>query len=97
MHYSTQRLAEAEEFFKRAISYAPQLVEAQQNLGAVLAVTGRLPQAIEQWKEGLKYEPDNGTLLFFIGMAYRDMGEEGLAQPWLERAREQGVTDGRKP
>ncbi len=88
--YAAQQLTEAEASFRKALSYDPHLVDAHRNLGAVLAVTGRLPEAIEQWKEGLEHDPDNGTLLFFIGSAYRDMGREDLAQPWLERADEQG-------
>ena len=46
----------------------------------------QFPQANEQWKVALQYEPRNATLLYYIGSAYRDMGQPAEAAPWLEKA-----------
>ena len=61
-------------------------MDARRNLGAVLAMKKDFNAAIVQWKEGLKIEPDNPTLLFYIGSAYRDMGQPEKSTEWLERA-----------
>ena len=64
----------AEELYRRAVATDPRFVEARRNLGAVLASRSRFGDAIEQWKEGLKYAPDNLLLNQYIGRAYTDMG-----------------------
>lgn len=50
------------------------------------ALQKRFEEAITEWKAGLNLEPDNATLLFFIGSAYKDMGQEEESKIWLEQA-----------
>jgi tetratricopeptide (TPR) repeat protein len=52
----------------------------------VLAMKKKFPEAIQQWEEGLKFEPNNKTLLQYIGSAYKDMGQPEKAQTYLNRA-----------
>lgn len=81
-------LDSAENVYRRSIQFDPRFVDARRNLGAVLAMKQKFPQAIEQWKEGLQYEPNNATLHFYIGAANCDMGDPASAQPWMDKARQ---------
>ena len=92
IHFLRGNLEEAEKVYRESIKFDARFLDARRNLGAVLAMKKRFPEAIEQWQEGLKFEPNNGTLLFYIGSAYRDMGQMDKAQPWLDRAAAAGVT-----
>ncbi|MBL7775528.1 MAG: tetratricopeptide repeat protein, partial [Saprospiraceae bacterium] len=86
IYFLRQQLDSAEVVYRKSLQVNPRFVDARRNLGAVLAMKRQFPQAIEQWQEGLKYEPENPTLLQYIGSAYKDMGQPDKAQPWLERA-----------
>jgi hypothetical protein len=86
IYFMRNQLDKAEEVYKESIKYDPRFVDARRNLGAVLAMKKNFTAAIEQWQEGLKYEPDNATLLFYIGSAYRDMGQPEKSTEWFEKA-----------
>lgn len=86
IYFLRQQLDSAETVYRKSISLNPRFIDARRNLGAVLAMQRRFPEAIEQWQEGLKYEPDNTTLLHYIGSAYTDMGQPEQAKPWMDRA-----------
>ncbi len=83
---ATSELDSAENVYRRSIKFDPRFVDARRNLGAVLAMKRNFPSAIEQWKEGLKFEPNNATLNFYIGSAYCDMGDKASAGPWFDKA-----------
>jgi tetratricopeptide (TPR) repeat protein len=76
----------AEELYRRAVAVDPRFVEARRNLGAVLASRRKFAEAIEQWKEGLKYAPEDLRLNQYIGQAYVDMGQPELGRPFQEKA-----------
>lgn len=80
------QLDSAESVYRRSVQFDPRFVDARRNLGAVLAMKKKFPEAIEQWKEALKYDKNNPTLLYYIGSAYWDMGQKDAAQPWLDKA-----------
>ena len=86
IYFLRNQLDSAETVYRKSLAVNPRFIEARRNLGAVLATKKEFPAAIEQWQEGLKYEPENPTLLQYIGSAYQDMGQPEKAQPWLERA-----------
>jgi tetratricopeptide (TPR) repeat protein len=78
----------AEEVYRKAVEYDPRFVDARRNLGAVLAMQKKFPQAIDQWKEALKYADDkkSPTLYLYIGSAYKDMGQPENSTEWFEKA-----------
>ncbi|MBU6341723.1 MAG: tetratricopeptide repeat protein [Bacteroidetes bacterium] len=86
IYFMRNQFDKAEEVYRKSIQYDPRFIDARRNLGAILAMKKQFPAAIEQWQEGLKFEPRNATLLFYIGSAYRDMGQPEKAQSWLEQA-----------
>lgn len=75
----------AEEVYRKAVQYDPRFVDARRNLGAVLAMKGQFKEALEQWEEGLKYDPNNLTLLEYMVNGYRDMGQPEKGQPYADR------------
>ncbi|MEI6411243.1 MAG: tetratricopeptide repeat protein [Bacteroidota bacterium] len=86
IYFMRAQYDKAEEVYRKSIQYDPRFVDARRNLGAIMAMKKQFPAAIEQWQEGLKYDPNNATLLFYIGSAYRDMGQPDKAQPWFDKA-----------
>jgi tetratricopeptide (TPR) repeat protein len=86
IYFMRNQFDKAEEVYRKSIQYDPRFIDARRNLGAILAMKKQFPAAIEQWQEGLKYEPRNATLLFYVGSAYRDMGQPEKAQTWFEQA-----------
>jgi tetratricopeptide (TPR) repeat protein len=79
-------LEKAKDCYENAVKYDPRMVDARRNLGAVFAMQKNFNEAIKQFSEGLKYAPDDPTLNFYLGSAYRDSGREDLASPYLEKA-----------
>jgi tetratricopeptide (TPR) repeat protein len=63
-------------------------VDGRRNLGAVLAMQRKFPQAIEQWKQALEYADKTKlpTLYFYIGSAYKDMGQPEKSGEWFDKA-----------
>jgi protein O-mannosyl-transferase len=96
IHFMRGNLQEAEKVYRESIKYDPRFVDARRNLGAVMAMKKQFPQAIEQWLEGLKYKEEDYTLLFYIGSAYKDMGQMDKAQPWLDRAERAKIKEATK-
>jgi protein O-mannosyl-transferase len=86
IYFLKNDLAKAEEVYRKSIALDPRFVDARRNLGAVLAMTKRFPEAIEQFEAGLKYDPRSAILYFYIGSAYRDMGQAEKGLPFLEKA-----------
>ena len=81
-------LDSAQVIYQKSLDFDPRFADARRNLGVVFAMKQQFPAAIEQWKEGIKYDADNATLHFFIGSAYIDMGNRQEALPWFNKARE---------
>jgi tetratricopeptide (TPR) repeat protein len=86
IYFMRAQYDKAEEVYRKSIQYDPRFVDARRNLGAIMAMKKQFPAAIEQWQEGLKFDANNATLLFYIGSAYRDMGQPDKAQPWFDKA-----------
>lgn len=79
-------VAKAEAVYRESVKWDPRFVDGRRNLGALLARQGKFNEAIEQWQEGLKIEPNNVALLQFIGFAYRDLGQPDKSKIWMDKA-----------
>jgi tetratricopeptide (TPR) repeat protein len=86
VYFQQNKLAEAEDVYTKAIALDTRFVDARRNLGVIYAITKRFPQAIEQFKEAIKYAPKSAILYFYVGSAFRDSGDATSAQPFLEKA-----------
>ena len=74
------------ENYRKAVQYDPRFVDARRNLGCMLAISKDFKQAIAEFQEALKYDPGNADILFFMGSAYKDMGDTKNAQIYLDQA-----------
>lgn len=54
--------AQARKRFLRATDIDPEMAEAWQNLGALSESAGQLDRALQSYRSGLRYSPDNGPL-----------------------------------
>ena len=70
----------------RSVSIDPRFVDARRNLGSVLAMKGKFSEAIEQFKLGVKYAPEEAILHFYLGQATKDSGNAEGAKLHFERA-----------
>ncbi len=88
IYFTRGQPEKAEEVYKKAVDFDPRFVDGRRNLGAVLAMQKKFPAAIEQWKEALKYADNtkSGILYFYIGSAYRDMGQPEKSGEWFDKA-----------
>lgn len=88
IYFTRNQPEKAEEVYRKAVEFDPRFVDGRRNLGAILAMQRKFPEAIEQWKEGLKYADNNksGILYFYIGSAYKDMGQPEKSGEWFEKA-----------
>jgi len=64
----------------------PAFIDARRNLGVALALQKRFQEAITEWLIGLDFDADNAVLMFYIGSAFKDLGNTESAQNWLEKA-----------
>ena len=88
IYFSRGQPEKAEEVYRKSVEFDPRFVDGRRNLGAVLAMQKKFPQAIEQWKEALKYADNkkSGILYFYIGSAYKDMGQPEKSGEWFDKA-----------
>ncbi len=88
IYFTRNQPEKAEEVYRKAVEFDPRFVDGRRNLGAILAMQRKFPEAIEQWKEGLKYADNtkSGILYFYIGSAYKDMGQPEKSGEWFEKA-----------
>lgn len=88
IYFERGDLATAQGLYEKAVSLDPRFSDARQNLGSIFARQRQFTQAIEQYLEGLKYDPNHIMLNYFLGLAYRDNGQAELGRPYLERAKQ---------
>lgn len=67
--------AEAESLYLRAVSAAPDYLDAWLNLGCMLCHQGRFPEAVAQYRAALAHLPDQPLLYFNLGVAQEDAGD----------------------
>lgn len=63
------------EVFRRAIDLDPDMTAAYESLGAALASSGRMPEAIQVFHQGLAIDPLSATLNFDLGLALKAQGD----------------------
>ncbi len=71
--------AEAEAAYLRALSAAPDFLDAWLNLGCLLCDQGRFDEAVTRYREALVHLPDQPLLHFNLGVALEDAGARRAA------------------
>ncbi|MFT5166938.1 MAG: Tfp pilus assembly protein PilF [Saprospiraceae bacterium] len=86
VYLESGRATEAIEAYKNAVKYDPRFVDARRNLGSSYANTKQFDKALVEYKTALEYEPKSPILHFYIGMVYKDLGDQVNSKVWLDKA-----------
>jgi protein O-mannosyl-transferase len=86
VYLESGRGPEAIEAYQNAVKYDPRFVDARRNLGSAYAKTKQFDKALVEFKAALEYDPKNPILHFYIGMVYKDLGDQANSQTWLNKA-----------
>ena len=68
-------LGGAEQHYRLALELRPGHALAHTNLGSVLAVTGRLDEAVEEFNRALEIDPGLTPARLYLAMAERDRAD----------------------
>jgi tetratricopeptide (TPR) repeat protein len=85
-HCKSGRRDLAIEWLGRALRLNPDIPEAHNNLGVVLAQGGRLREAVTSFRQATRLKPDFAEAHNNLGNALRDLGQMEAAQVSLEEA-----------
>lgn len=77
------KLLAAERYLKRAIEIDPGLPEAHFQLGALNEQQGNFAEALSQFEEAVRLQPDSGPYHYRLAQAYRKLGQEKKAEKEL--------------
>jgi two-component system chemotaxis response regulator CheY len=78
--------AEAEGFLSRGLSNVPGAVILKNRLGIAFRIQGKYKEAIDNYRSALKESPDDENLLYNLGRAYHDDGQEEKAALIMKQA-----------
>jgi O-antigen ligase/cytochrome c-type biogenesis protein CcmH/NrfG len=79
----------AEDELKRAIYLDPKNIQAYNELASLYIHQNEYEKAIDQWKKAMELNPDFAErylFVYYIGMAYQQMGENESAQDYFLQA-----------
>jgi tetratricopeptide (TPR) repeat protein len=79
-------LPKAKACYEKAVQYDPRMVDALRNLGAVNAMEKNFEGAIKWFSQAHQYAPEDATINFYLGSAYKDAGRAAEGQPYLDKA-----------
>jgi putative PEP-CTERM system TPR-repeat lipoprotein len=81
-----QDLSQALQYATRAYILAPRDGSVNDTLGYVLLKKGKTEEAVKVLKQAESLLPDNATVLYHLGLAYKTRGEVKLAEETLQKA-----------
>ncbi|MCP3024708.1 tetratricopeptide repeat protein [Cupriavidus basilensis] len=81
----TEKPIEAEAAYRRALEAEPTFLDPYLNLGCTLCDAGRFGDAVELYRIGVTYLPNEPLLHFNLGVALEDMSRTGEALSSYER------------
>lgn len=86
IYFNMRQYDKALEVYEKAVKYDPHFADAWLNLGSTLGTLGRFDEAINAFKKSVEYKPDNAIVYYFIGITYRQAGDEANAKIYLDKA-----------
>jgi tetratricopeptide (TPR) repeat protein len=88
LHWSENRLVEAESAFRKAIEKDPDSSLGYSRLGALLVMQNRAGEAVTAYQEAIIREPDNARYFAALSIAYLHTGYHEMARTMAQRAAE---------
>ena len=88
VYHQSQKLAEAERYYREALKQNPYFIEVLNNLGTVEYVRKNYERALEQYERALKIRPESPTILLNMGACLFDMKRYDEAFKATQRALE---------
>ena len=86
VYHQSQKLAEAERYYREALKQNPFFIEVLNNLGTVEYVRKNYERAMEQYERALKIRPESPTILLNMGACLFDMKRYDEAFKATQRA-----------
>jgi len=89
--YSAQKkgdLGHAHEFYEKALSIDPTLIDAATNLGAIEANRGHLREALRLWQDAFQRAPGQSRIGMNIARLFCDTGQPSSARDYVLRVLE---------
>lgn len=74
------------EVFEKAVKLNPNYSEAWSNLGSAYGMLGDLDRAIANFEKAVAADPNNELANYFLGITWKNKGNELLAKQYLDRA-----------
>ncbi|OWF55836.1 Transmembrane and TPR repeat-containing protein 3 [Mizuhopecten yessoensis] len=78
------RLSEADNLLRTAVSMRPDYVQGYINRGDIMVKMARLPDALEQYKTALMYEPENADVHYNVSLTTCKTSSGNSMQLWPE-------------
>src|SRR5262249_22627474 len=88
VYHQSQKLNEAEKYYREALKENPYFLETLNNIGTVEYVRQRYDNALQQYQKALKIRPDSPTILLNMGQCLFDMKRYDEALKATQRALE---------
>jgi tetratricopeptide (TPR) repeat protein len=86
IHLQSNRLAEAEHYFRKALALDPKYSQAWSELGAVYEARQDLPKALASFEKALSFEPDAAYILLNAAQAAEKLNEPAKAGQYYRNA-----------
>lgn len=71
--------------YERCLLHAPDFLPARLNLAHAYLTAGRVPDAIEQYREVERRDPQNLTVMYNLGILFADLNHPEDARRYLDR------------
>jgi tetratricopeptide (TPR) repeat protein len=76
------------ELYLHSVQLNPNYIDGWRNVGAAYGTLGKFDQALDAFRQVLRLDPVNVTVLNFISQTYRTMGDESSADLYARKAAE---------
>ena len=74
------------QLFQKAVALNPNYSEAWANMGSAYGMMGNYDMAIPNFEKAIAADPNNQLANYFLGVTWRNKGNEMLAKQYLDRA-----------
>jgi tetratricopeptide (TPR) repeat protein len=88
VYFEQQQFNEALKLYLEAVKYKPDYADALMNIGSCYGVGQQYDLAIQYLEKAVAADPGLSQAYYFIGITYRNKGNEALAQQYIQRSQQ---------